>query len=53
MDKQGSAPVKEKFWGWCECECILCDHGDHGMCKDTKLCGMPKTFDKNEKPRPR
>jgi hypothetical protein len=44
---------KEKFWGWCECDCIHCiaGIGDHHLCPDKVKCGMPKTWDKNEKPR--
>lgn len=44
---------KEDFWGWCECDCVECSLGDHGKCKDTLRCGMPKTYMRDEKPRPR
>ncbi len=45
---------KDGFWGWCECECYLCSElSEHHLCADTSKCGMPKSWDKNEKPRSR
>jgi len=41
---------QDKFWGWCECECLFCDRGDHRLCRNPELCHMPKTFSKDEKP---
>jgi hypothetical protein len=45
-------PKKIEADWWCECDCTLCEIGDHGHCKDPK-CGRPKTYDKKEQPRPK
>jgi hypothetical protein len=52
-DERKPEKQQDKFWGWCECECLFCDRGDHHICRDTLKCGMPKTWKKDEKPRPR
>lgn len=49
-DKQQPKKI-EADW-WCECDCVLCETGDHGHCTDPR-CGRPKTYDKKEKPRPK
>lgn len=44
---------KEKFWGWCECDCYLCNEVcEHHRCHSDK-CHMPKTWNPNEKPTPK
>jgi hypothetical protein len=56
MKKEEESQRQEKdprFWGWCDCECACCQISDHHHCPEMKLCGMPKTYDPNEKPRQR
>lgn len=45
--------AERPFWGWCECECVPCQIGDHHFCPDTKLCRMPKTYARDEMERKR
>jgi len=51
-EKEGNVrqtqPKKIDADWWCECDCALCEIGDHGHCTDPR-CGRPKTYDKKEK----